>query len=654
MKNTITLMLLLGLSHFSIAQNDISNFNLRITPSFEHISVHVDFDGDDNFNSEFELTFAEAEINESRIAAPSVRAHKNQIVDGSQLDRNFHAASVMFLKSFTVYRISIVITDPDGGLLQESRMVTTKRLPGPAVGGNIKIVVPEDWNGSGVTDPIYGLQAAADNAIPGDVFLIKEGIYAPFEITTSGTEFEPIVFFSGNPHDAIIDGGGTDRGIITLGTFDDSLSHVIIYGMKIENGNWGVDAQNTNNVAVQNCKFSNVGYGYINRRENGWEHDQFISNNEFIGTTSWPSTGIPSERCIDIRGNNNTVSYNYIENFGDGVSTDGPPYGTSYGLDIHNNDFNRIVDDFIEVDGIVSNARIYSNRGFNGRMGASLAPVLGGPAYIFRNVFYNMELSTFKMNRGPSGLIMVHNTGLKAENASSSPAGWQNTFLANNVLCGSRYCFEEFGLIDGSTDQWDYNAYFSTREIGVEPWFKWDDVRYDNITDLFVNTGLEENGIEIDLGTFVNGSLPEEYTIEYTPQEVDLNLSANSPCINSGLQINNMNDPFVTDGMPDRGAIEFGADEIIYGPTFEFTSSTEETIGSIDFSVRPNPVSDILSIQTDLDFQYIQLIDINGRALRETQRLQIDVSSLNKGVYFIRAFDEKNKLLAKRKFVKVD
>ncbi|MEL6988617.1 MAG: hypothetical protein AAGK97_12405, partial [Bacteroidota bacterium] len=65
------------------------------------------------------------------------------------------------------------------------------------------------------------------------------------------------------------------------------------------------------------------------------------------------------------------------------------------------------------------------------------------------------------MNRGPSGIVVVNNTIVSDNNATESPTGWQNTFYRNNVILASRYCFEMFGLVDGSIDDWDYGAYYS-------------------------------------------------------------------------------------------------------------------------------------------------------------------------------------------------
>ena len=44
-----------------------------------------------------------------------------------------------------------------------------------------------------------------------------------------------------------------------------------------------------------------------------------------------------------------------------------------------------------------------------------------------------------------AGLVVLHNTRAKLGNGTSSPAGWQNTLLRNNVLIGTRYVFEEYG-----------------------------------------------------------------------------------------------------------------------------------------------------------------------------------------------------------------
>ena len=58
---------------------------------------------------------------------------------------------------------------------------------------------------------------------------------------------------------------------------------------------------------------------------------------------------------------------------------------------------------------------------------------------------------------------------------------------------------EEFGLVAGSEDDWDYNGYNSLRSgTAGGPWFKWDDIRYNNIAALTTNGITEAHTIGAD------------------------------------------------------------------------------------------------------------------------------------------------------------
>ncbi len=554
------------------AQNAVSLTEIKVESTFHHISIHCNITGDINLDSEMGIEFRPKNSGSYMPGAMSMRAHPGLIIDGSSFSMNFHAASAMFLTPDTEYDVKVTLTDPDGGDIVSDIVVSTKAIP--ATGSNVKYVSPGSGGGSGtIANPYLGLQSAADAAMPGDHFIVAPGNYDSFSFNTSGTAVDPISFESEILHGAIIDGAGTSTGVVTLGVFDDSLSYVHIDGFKIMNGARGIDAQNTIYLTVQNCYIEQVDNGILNRRANGWEHDQYFYNNTLIGNTAWPQSGIPGERGIDIRGNNNVIANNTISYFGDGISTDGPPYLTSYSLDIYNNDIHHIVDDLIEVDGSISNTRVYSNRGFNGRMGVSLAPIFGGPCYVFRNQFFNLETSAFKMNRGPSGLVIVHNTSVKIENGMSSPSGWQNTYFRNNVVVGSRYCFEEYGLVSGSVDDWDYDAYFSTRSgTNSEPWFKWDNIKYPDVPTLQSNTTIENNSIAVDYSDFNDITIPTAYTTSYDPSQRDLSPVSGSAVIDAGATLDNLNVGFVTDGLSDIGCIEDGQPIPTYGAEYIFST----------------------------------------------------------------------------------
>ncbi len=646
-----TIVVSLFLYSLSAQENIVSVISLNTTVSYEHISIHANVEGDDNLNASMQLSYKLASESVYKDGAECMRAHPSMEVDGSALNRNFFAGSVMFLQPGEKYDIKVEIHEPDGVNFLGEIELTTKALK--SYDNLIEYyAVPGSGGGTGTAaDPFLGLQEAADNISAGSKVIVADGIYSPFEIMQSGAEDLPIIFQAETLHGATVDGAGTDRGAITIGAFDTETGYIHIDGFQIKGAEWGIDAQNTSNIIIKNNKLSDVNYGYVNRREQGVESNQYITNNEFIGRTFWPQSGIPSGRAIDLRGNNHVVSYNSISNFGDGVSLDGPPYGSCYGIDIHHNDLINIIDDFIEVDGMVSNARIYRNRGVNGRAGVSIAPVYGGPCYIFRNEFYNVEISTFKMNRSPAGLYIVHNTGVKSQNAMSSPAGWQETILRNNILCGTRYCFEEFGLVDGSNDDWNYNAYFSTRDAAVDPWFKWNDNRYHTIEELQAGEAIEADGIAIDMNEFNNASVPTVYESGFSSADFDLQLVSNASSRNTGVSLPNINDPFVSDGSPDRGAFEYGEELPKYGPDFSVINSTE-LISSMDFLLIPNPVSNFIEIQTDHYFSESRIYTIDGilvNSFDEQKFLQFQ--ELNSGLYYLVLYDANGRRIGVNKFV---
>jgi len=575
MKNAFTLTLLLFVCFYSaVSQNAVSISSIDAHPTFNNIGVHMTISGDDNLNSALVIFYKEQSQSVYQEAAMTMRAYPGLVIDGNTTARNFHAGSVMYLDPGTTYDIQLVLSDPDGGDVTTDIVVSTQTIPTPNL-ANTRYVSPGNGGGSGtLADPYLGLQAAADNAVAGDHFIVGPGVYAPFELLSSGTAGNPISFISEVEHEATIDGANISAGIIILGEFSSSITQVIIDGFRIQNGLRGIDAQNAQNITVRNNIIKDVDYAYVNRRENGLESDQYITNNFMMGRSPWPANGIPDERAVDLRGTNNVVSFNTIINFADGVSTDGPAYETSYGLDIHNNDIINIVDDHIEVDGTISNTRIYANRCFNARAGISVAPVYGGPVYILRNIIFNIENTAIKMNRGPSGILVAHNTIVADNNATESPTGWQNTYYRNNLILASRYCFEMFGIVNGSIDDWDYGAYYSTRGgmVGTE-WFKWNNIRYAMVPDLAASGILEENAIEVAFGEFENIALPDPYPVEYATEDRNFMPLAGASVINSGEDLGHINAPFVSDGQADRGALEFGEDLPQYG--HDFVSGTD-------------------------------------------------------------------------------
>ncbi|MCP3976333.1 MAG: hypothetical protein GY720_17755 [bacterium] len=538
---------------------------LRVDATFENLGVLWWIDGDIDNDAALYVEFRESGSAMWRPGAPFMRAYPSIIVNGSPLGLNSLGASAMFLEPGTTYTIRATLTDPDGGADVKTVTYRTREMPTANPQGTLRHVVPGNGGGSGtVGDPYQGLQAAADAAVPGDIFSVGAGVYAPFELTTSGVSGSPIVFRGPDSGTARVDGGGTDRGVVTLGQFDQILRHVIIEGLIIEDGAWGVDAQNTRNIVIQDNLIRDVDFGVYNRRGNGWERNQTVCDNVIEGRVAWPGQGIPGERGIDLRGYGNVVCHNEVHNFGDCVSVQ-PATGPSFGNDIYGNDVYLCVDDGIEVDYNQANVRVYRNRVTNARMGVSVQPMRGGPGYILRNEFFNLESKPIKMHNDTSGFFIVHNTGVKLGDGYNDSAMWRNAVLRNNVFLGTRYAFEFTTIADEGFRDLDFNGWGTSRAIDPGgPWFKWDNVRYDHIADL--PPGVEDHGIEVGFGNLRDAALPASWNVAVAPGDPDLRLKAGGIGKNDGTWLPNLNDLVELAGRPDLGAFERGAPMPEYGP----------------------------------------------------------------------------------------
>jgi len=555
-----------GGAHTLYAADPIVAGALQVDPTFDHLGVRWEVDGDDDLDSTLTLEYRVSN-GPWLPAAQAMRAHPTLIVDGQPLDENYWAASAMFLEAGVSYDLRVSLEDPDGG--SEVRLLTRSVRPASTLSDTTQVlyVIPGSGGGSGTpSDPYRGSQTAADVAQAGDLFLFQPGTYSPFELLTSGAPGEPITF-RGQGEATVIDGGATDRGIVTLGDFDITISHIVIEDFVIEGGEWGIDAQNTQELVVRNNRFEDVGFGINNRRENGLEFNQTICDNTFQGRTFWPQSGIPSERGINLAGTGNVVCYNEVANFGDciTIANENTQIDT-FANDAFGNDVSLCVDDGIEIDYNGSNTRVWRNRIYNARAGISTQPIRGGPAYIFRNETFNIENSPIKLNNSPTGLVVAHNTSAKHVNGlEDSDATWRNAIFRNNLYLGTRYAFEFLSIADGPRD-FDYNAWGTTREIGGpgEPFFKWENIRYQRLVDL--PSGVEDNGVEASFDDLINADLTSEYEIPVDPGSRDLRLLPGTPEIDAGEALANLNDPFTINGAPDAGAFEFGQPLPHYGP----------------------------------------------------------------------------------------
>ena len=155
---------------------------------------------------------------------------------------------------------------------------------------------------------------------------------------------------------------------------------------------------------------------------------------------------------------------------------------------------------------------------------------------------------------------------------------------------------------------------------------------------VYDNPGVYSDGIFLDIGSsaeinYCNTIMPDgasgSNNINVNPLFVDINnsnyqLEEGSLCIDAGIDIGY---EFYGDA-PDMGCFEYGL------PTWVSTQNLES------FLVYPNPTNGIFSIQNTENFQYLMLTDISGRKILERDlykinKLSIDISNMEKGMYFL-------------------
>jgi alpha-tubulin suppressor-like RCC1 family protein len=71
-----------------------------------------------------------------------------------------------------------------------------------------------------------------------------------------------------------------------------------------------------------------------------------------------------------------------------------------------------------------------------------------------------------------------------------------------------------------------------------------------------------------------------------------------------------------------------------------------------DFKVFPNPVRDVLNIETDLDIQSVEIYNIQGQKVLSSNQKQINVSDLAAGIYMVQIQDIENNIATKKVVIK--
>lgn len=638
------LLPLLALPFLLSAQNSIKAGRFHVErPTLLNLGFEWAIGGDDNRNATVAVKYRATGESQWREALPLVRiGGENVYRRRENLDYTVpqgFAGSILNLKPGTEYECNFVMTDPDGasGSTTQTVKVKTRTEPQASTSGRTLHVYPPDYYGprqepsfTGILQAYYGAGLGDWSVVwerraqPGDTLLVHAGLYRPerldyvdpmmtpfdgsMSLTLKGTPEKPITIKAAGDGEVVFDGDGNHR------LFDVMASRYHIFeNLTFRNTDVAIFAGQKEvtgavGLAVKNCRFENIGFGVWT--EYAGSHDFYIADNLFLGRDdrfrligwggrqrqpdgpTWQEPLYKSHRmvsyyAIKIYGPGHVIAHNSIAYFHDalGISTYGTPESDpdrrASSIDIYNNDFHMLNDDFVETDGGVHNVRVFNNRGINAAQGGySSQPVFGGPVYFFRNILYHVPSGVaFKFSAKPAGLFVWHNT-IIGEHLLGDPSA--NMHFRNNLFMGRGTPDRGVLRLANSTSHntTDYNGYRPNPGVKDQYMFfkpksgpnvyepkREDWQSFATLKELASATGQETHSVEVDFDIFEKLSPPDHakrYAV-YHAMDLNFKLNPNGKAVDAGLRIPGVNDDFAGRA-PDLGALESGKPQPHYGP----------------------------------------------------------------------------------------
>ncbi len=552
-RRAVALLLCLGLLAGSALAGDsvVAGAVVEEAPTVVCLGMRWLISGDDNGNAQVRVWYRQEGDTDWKEGLPLFRVDPEGIAYERKVPHMF-AGSLFDLEPGTAYEVKLMLSDPDGGGATSLLRMSTRPVPHAPPDAQVRPV------------EAARLQQAVNEASPGQVLLVSPGTFqGTLDLGgRKGTAERPIVIRAQRPGTVIVDAQGA-RDVVDARESE----HVYLEGLMLRGAQYnGVVADGAVGLVVRRCTIEGVKQGIRNTDRNRPGKDFYIADNVILGPYRWPTVGIKSEEGIQVCGSGHVVCFNRVRGWSDGISILdqlGHDYPAT-AIDFYNNDISESTDDAIEMDNGEHNVRAFRNRITDCHQGITNQPIYGGPCYIFRNVFYNLPGTPFKLHNRTSGIVALHNTQVRSGRAPgaflhNSSAPVRNVYFRNNLFLGKGdRAIQSWSNFTGA--DLDYDGYSD----GLCAFTK-DGTEYpaQNLAEFARKSGLETHGTVVDLSVFAR---PIAFPVDdERHQPPDLRPAAGSAAVDAGLPLANVNDGF-TGSAPDLGAYELGSELPIYGP----------------------------------------------------------------------------------------
>lgn len=482
------------------------------------------------------------------------------------------------------------------------------------------------------------------NSLPsGATLLIKGGTYnekVTVPASCNGTTAKPTIIRSVVGETAVLDGqnvGVQWEGVFLL----KNNQFITLKGLKTQNGYWyGFDAETSNNIVIDSCATFNTRASGIYVRDG---NNMTITNNNVRKACQWPNrdaNGFGTQEDITVTGVNNfKISRNEIWDStvsgnagGEGIDAK----GGSYEGEISFNYVHDIVPLGIYLDAGSResyNIRIFNNRVFR-TGGLGVAGELGGHAheiYIYNNIVKESKSSGLVFQETGNGkftnVYVVNNTFYN--NAQSGFAGDIGSYTRNtantNIMIRNNIFYNK--VANSRFSIW--HNYPAGQVISNNLYF---DFKVSN------NSTLSFNAANLTAADIQADPLFKNATTD------DFSLQATSPAIDKGIPItlpNSTTPLFTTDFNGNSKGIswDMGASE------YKVNTSVDALNVVKTLKLYPNPTHNYVILDNVKINAQVEIYDVLGKKIvyeKVDLNLKIDVSRLNKGLYFIKIREGNN------------